>query len=143
MSVHALPVSDLMRKNLVHLKEDTTIRGAAVILVQNKISGAMVLGKDNRPRGVVSEIDITAAYIKGETSLPVRKCMSRAVYAITPESSLRDAARVMTDNEIHRLFVYPDKKGRVKVSEMPIGIVTSRDIILALAAPSKGGRLSS
>lgn len=130
-------ISNLMSKGVVSMQEDTTIKEAAEVLTENKISGAMIVSRDNKPMGVISEIDIASALSKGKTSAPVREYMSREVYAIMPESSLRDAAKIMTENNIHRLFVYPAKEGKVKVSEMPQGVVTSRDIILALAAPSR------
>lgn len=134
MKIYNQPISELISKNVVMVKEDTTIKEAARVLVKNKISGAMVVDIDNKPIGVISEIDMAAALNNGKTSSPVKNFMSREVYAIMPESSLRDAAKIMTENDIHRLFVYPAKNGKVTVAEMPQGILSSRDIIRALAA---------
>jgi predicted transcriptional regulator len=137
MKVYDQPVSELMSKGVVSVKEDTTVKEAAGVLIKNKISGAMVVSRDDKPMGVISEIDMAAALNNGKTGSPVKDCMSREVYAITPESSVRDAAKIMTENEIDRLFVYPAKTGKVTATEMPQGILSSRDIIRTLAANSR------
>jgi predicted transcriptional regulator len=130
-------VSELMSKGVISISEDATVREAARVLMENKISGVMVVDKDSKPVGVLSEIDIAVAVKEGEVGAPVRDYMSREVHAIMPESSLRDVAKIMSEKGIHRLFVYPDKKGRVGVKEMPLGIISSRDIILGLSAHSR------
>ncbi|MCZ0813081.1 MAG: CBS domain-containing protein [Pseudomonadota bacterium] len=58
----------------------------------------------------------------------VRKVMSSPVISATPETTIRDAAERMRENDVGALPVLQDGK--------PIGIVTDRDIVIrALAAP--------
>jgi CBS domain-containing protein len=59
----------------------------------------------------------------------VREVMSSPVVSVPPETSIREAARIMADNHVGSVIVI--KNGKV------VGIVTDRDILLLLAEGSR------
>lgn len=132
---YAARVSEFMSRAVISLGKDVEVRRAAEVLIGRGISGVMVVDGDGRPIGVLSEMDIAAAISQGRVSARIQDFMSTEVYAVDPGTTLRDAARVMSDKNVHRLFVYPGGEGVTPVSGMdvPLGIVTSKDIIRALA----------
>jgi len=132
---YSAAVSEFMSRAVISLKKDVEIRKAAEVLINRNISGVMVLDDNGAPIGVLSEMDIAAAVKEGRTDAKIEKFMSREVYAVSPKTTLREAAEIMRERNVHRLFVYPGKEGIIPVSgeEVPLGIVTSKDIIRALA----------
>jgi predicted transcriptional regulator len=129
-------VSSFMTKAVISLGKEAKIRRAAKVLAEKKISGIMVTGSSGAPIGVLSDIDIVAAMRKGKTASMIQEFMSRRLYAVPPGTSIREAARIMSDKNIHRLFVYPGEEGVREVSggEQPLGIITSKDIVKALVS---------
>ena len=63
--------------------------------------------------------------------LRVRDAMSNHVIFVSPDVALEDAARVMSDNGVHRLLVWSE--GSL------CGIVTSLDVVRAVAERGFGG----
>jgi CBS domain-containing protein len=57
---------------------------------------------------------------------PVRAIMSRQLHSVPPEASLREAARELADNEIGAVLV--------ETSGGPVGLVSERDVVAAVAA---------
>lgn len=57
----------------------------------------------------------------------VRRYMSPAIVTVGPETPLPELARTMNDAQVHRLFVVDDQR-------RPVGVVSSTDIIAALAS---------
>lgn len=132
---YSAPVSEFMSRAVISLRKDVKVRKAAEVLISRKISGVMVVDDKGVPLGVLSEMDIAAAVREGKASAEIEDFMSREVYAVSPETTLREAAGIMRDKNVHRLFVYPGREGMIAVygGEVPLGIVTSKDIIRVLA----------
>ena len=128
-------VSEFMSRAVISLGKDVEVRRAADVLIERNISGVMVVDGEGRPIGVFSALDVVAAIREGRVSARIQDFMSAEVYAVSPNATLREAARLMSDMNIHRLFVYPGRDGVVAVSgeDAPLGIVTSRDVMRALA----------
>ena len=57
----------------------------------------------------------------------VRQFMTAVPVTVTPAISIRDVARIMIDAHVHRVIVVDD-------DQRPIGIVSSTDLLAALAA---------
>ena len=51
-------VSDLMRKNVFTIKESASIQNSAKKMKDKKVSSLLVLDKDDKPIGLVTERDI-------------------------------------------------------------------------------------
>ena len=64
---------------------------------------------------------------RGEQGVKVRDAMTEEVLTITPERSLRDAARFMTDHKVGAAVIMdPEAQGP--------GIITERDLVRSLGA---------
>lgn len=142
-----MKVEAMMRRTVVTVRPDTPLRDVARILVEHGISGVPVVDRSGGVVGVVSEAD----FVLKEQGLPERRrgplfrlftgseedratllkvhattageAMTSPAIAIEPSTSLRDAARLMTERRVNRLPVIQD--GRL------IGIVTRSDVVRA------------
>ncbi|BDA66546.1 Predicted signal transduction protein containing CBS domains [Rivularia sp. IAM M-261] len=147
-------VADMMSRNPVVVKRETSLTEAIKILAERRISGLPVVDDNGKLIGIISETDLMwqetgvtpPAYIMFLDSViylqnpatyerdlhkalgqTVGEVMSKDPITIAPDKSLRDAAKLMHDKNIHRLPIL-DSEGQV------IGILTRGDIIRAMAS---------
>lgn len=144
----------MMSRNPVVVKRETSLTEAIKILAERRISGLPVVDDSGKLIGIISETDLMwqetgvtpPAYIMFLDSViylqnpatyerdlhkalgqTVGEVMSKDPITIAPDKSLRDAAKLMHDKNIHRLPIL-DSEGQV------IGILTRGDIIRAMAS---------
>ncbi len=147
-----LTASDIMTRNVVTVKPDTSIEELAGLLVKNQISGVPVVDESGNLYGIVTENDLisrnkrlhiptvvtfldAAIYLESSkkfeqevkriTASKVRDICSRTVVTITEETALVDIATLMAEKNVHLLPVV--KNGKVT------GIVGKRDVVKAVA----------
>jgi CBS domain-containing protein len=92
---------------------DTTVAEASRRLAARKIGAILVLGADDRVVGILSERDIARGVAEhgarlGE--LRVAALMTRNVVSCTPESTVDEIMREMTNRRIRHLPVLKDGK---------------------------------
>lgn len=142
----SLAVSDLMTRDVVTVKRETSLEEAARRLSGLRISGMPVVDDHDRVIGVIGELDIMSAMggkrgaglrdflrrILGEP-VPARKTgervedvMSAPAITIRAAADVREAARVLDDRRIKRLPVVDDD-GKL------IGIISRADIVRAMS----------
>jgi predicted transcriptional regulator len=126
-------VREVMTRGIISVSEDMDIKEACEILATYNISGAIVVDKLNQPVGVISGIDIAKTYASGGKDLKMRDIMSRSIHTVDPDTSVKDAAKIINVNRVHRLFVYPGAPGLKEIDGVPLGIITTGDIIRELA----------
>jgi predicted transcriptional regulator len=156
MNVLAMPLSlltaqDVMSRDLVLVPNEMSLKGAAHRLAQSHVTGAPVVDHEGRCVGVISATDFMSFTDKGEQphrhragecgcahsawqvieSEPsglemVSHHMSPHPVTVRAHTSLHDIARTMHAAHVHRVVVVDDH-------EHPIGIVSSMDIIGAVA----------
>jgi CBS domain-containing protein len=140
-------VKEVMIKNVVTLKAAQTLAKAAEILVKNNISGAPVVGENNKLIGMISEKDlfkalypdlkdillnIKAWFVKEKASFKInekkkvfiKSLMAKEVISIEEDDSILKAGALMLSSNIHRLPVL--RKGKL------VGLVSRRDIFRKL-----------
>ena len=138
-----MKVKDVMTSKVIKAQVGSTLGQIAKLLVNNKISGAPVVDKDNKLKGVISEKDIFSAMYpnfkdivgditawfdneKREYKLNAKKeiiidsIMTPKAVTISPEDSVLEAGGKMIANQIHRLIVTKGKK--------IVGVVTRGDV---------------
>ena len=147
-------VADVMSRNPSVVKRETPLKEAIQILAQQRISGLSVVDDAGQLIGIISETDLMwqetgvtpPAYIMFLDSViylqnpatyerelhkalgqTVGEVMSKNPLTISPDKSLREAAKIINDRKVHRLPVL-DSQGQV------IGILTRGDIIRFMAA---------
>lgn len=151
-----LTAGDLMSSDVTMIPKAMSLRSAAHLLSEMSISGAPVVDQRGRCVGVLSATDFmhSVGYggpCAGKTSfdhpdcyhspwqidckeeLPedeVSKYMTADPVMVPPSASIADLARQMTDAHIHRIIV-------VDGLQRPIGVVSSTDILAAVAHAEK------
>lgn len=146
-------VAEVMTREPITVTAETPLREAIKILAEKRISGLPVVDDANHLIGIISETDLmwqqagvtppayfvifdSVIYLKnpleyekelhkalGQT---VGEVMSKKPVTITPDKTLREAAKIMRDRKIHRLPVIDD-------SEKIIGMLSLSDIIRDMA----------
>ena len=113
-------VKDLMTKTVITIDVDKTILEAA-LLMREKMKGCLVVTDGESPVGIVTERDFVrrAAAKKLPLDAKISEIMSKPLTTIDPDSSIRNAARLMLKNKIRRLPVVKDDKliGIIVVSD--------------------------
>jgi len=141
----AIPVSDLMTRDVVTINPEADLKEAARRLSGLRISGMPVVDAEHRVLGVISEADILslAGVKKGHTfkdvlrhvlgaPLPVRKkgntvgeVMSSPAITTDPDRDIRAVAAILDEKRIKRLPVV-DEEGRL------VGVIARADIVRAM-----------
>jgi len=143
-------VGERMTRDPVVIHNDTPIDEAMKVMRDNKVRRLPVLNDKGVLVGIVSERDLLYASPSPATSLSVYELhyllsrikvadvMTRDVIAVTEDTSLEEAARIMTDNKIGGLPVMNNGK--------LVGIITETDLfkifLELLGAREMGVRLT-
>ncbi len=115
-------VKDVMNKELVTVDSTTTIKNAAKLMDKQNV-GCVIVTRDNKPIGIITERDFVKRIAAVETPLSssVSDVMSSPLISIEAGETIWEAAQIMKTKNIHKL---PIKEG-----EKIIGIVTTSDIV--------------
>jgi CBS domain-containing protein len=111
---------DIMTRDVITVSPTTSVKGLAMILIKNQISGAPVAAKTGKIIGIVSEADIVAK--KGKN---VKAIMSKKIISVNEDALVEEIARLMTTHKIKRL---PVMRG-----DEVVGVVSRADIVNAIA----------
>ena len=122
-------VRDVMTRGVVTVPFDTPVSEIARLLVEGDISGVAVTAPDNEAVGVISEIDLIKVFDKDWDKLTAEEVMSTFVRTINPEMTIKKAADIMRDLNIHRLLILHKAPGRSY--DVPVGILSASDILRA------------
>jgi len=146
----SLTAADLMSGNLVIVPQDMPLQGAARMLSRAQVSGAPVVDPNGRCIGVISAMDFLHCVEKGNTTVAPTDCFCQSWQICESEHLPKDAVRyfmtsnpvmatanagigelsqMMLDAHIHRVVV-------VDMKERPIGIISSTDVLAAIARES-------
>lgn len=117
----------------VVVEPDATLREAARLLWLESV-GALVVGDEREPLGVLSERDVTAQLGRGADPdrVTVADAMTANVISVRPGDPLLDAASLMLDDLIRHVPVV-DADGTV------IGMVSMRDVFGPVLLDALGG----
>ena len=126
-------VGDLMALEPVTVSGSASLTDAARMMDEYDISGLPVVGDGGHVVGVISQTDLVRARATewlwaNWTGLQVRHLMSSPPLTIRSSASLEVAAVRMERDHVHRLVVVADDD-----PEMPIGVISTSDVVRALA----------
>jgi acetoin utilization protein AcuB len=113
-----LLVRDIMSRNAITVKPDTAVLEAEKLMSLNKI-GQLIVMENNQVIGMLSEGNLV---VEHQLNAPIRKFMSRNIHKINQNTTVKEAARILTDHKISGLPVLDENKNLV-------GIVTAGDIV--------------
>jgi len=152
---HSITVADLMTKDVVTVKKETSLVEAARRLTGLRISGMPVVDDKDLVIGVVGELDIISA-VGGQKSSGVKNIfrrmlgepvpshregntvgdvMSTPPITIRPHEDIREAAHILEGHRIKRIPVV-DEFGRL------IGVISRADIVRGMSRASKATETS-
>ena len=140
-------VREVMTETVLTIAPETSIREAARLLVEHRISGVPVCDAEGNVLGVLSEGDIlykehdpredhpvgplswivdgwpSAAGSKA-AALTAAQAMTAPALTVAPYAAVTEAARIMAERQVNRLPVVKDEK--------LVGIVTRSDLVRAI-----------
>jgi CBS domain-containing protein len=113
-------VKDLMTKKIITVGLDETVLKVAKLMAKKEV-GCVVIMDGDSPVGIVTERDFVRRVLAEELALntKVSEVMSEPLVTVHPDSSIRDAARIMVEKKIRRLPVVKNNK--------LFGIITASD----------------
>ncbi|MDY0041035.1 MAG: CBS domain-containing protein [Desulforhabdus sp.] len=139
-----VPVVDIMSREVLKVKTDTSIIEVARLMAERGVSGAPVVDEEERVAGVISEKDFLALMGAGEhlnfmevvarclsskgcVAAPMKKqsagdIMSAPAVTVGPEATSADVLSIIEKRRINRVPVV-DRTGGI------IGIVTRADLL--------------
>ncbi len=140
---------DIMKKNVIFVQEDESIKDVLEVLMKNNISGVPVVDKNKHVVGVVTEKDLITkekglnipSYIEFVTSilfidgdlkyntnhekiitLTAKEIMSSTVYTVYLDAPIEEIASIMVNRRINRVPVV-DKERKL------VGIIGRGDLL--------------
>lgn len=125
-------VGELMTGDPVLASADMPLTDAAAIMEFYRVSGLPVVDGQGDIIGLISQTDLlhartTEELWSGWPGLTVRHVMTSPAVAVTPDTSLDAAARIMEELRIHRLVVTA-ADGRT-----PVGVLSVSDLVRLMA----------
>ena len=115
-------IRDIMKKNVITIQEDTSALDAAKLISEKDIS-FLVIVKDNKPIGVITERDFVrkiAAQDKQASLIRLSEIMSYKFRWVEPSTKIEDAVQKMLNHNIRRLIVLENEK--------LVGVITQTDL---------------
>jgi CBS domain-containing protein len=120
-------ITDVLRvkgTEVVTVPHDIKVRQLLAVLAEHGIGAAVVSGNGISVDGIVSERDIVRAFAQRGAAVmsePITAIYTADVYTVTPETSLEDVMRMMTEYRVRHAPVVVDGGLR--------GIVSIGDVV--------------
>lgn len=125
-------VAQVMHRGVVTCAEETPIPQVAQLLTRHDISALPVVDAEGFLVGIITRSDLVTlrAHEDYWRAMKAEHAMVRQVTTITPDDTLAEASKRMSDQKIHRLIVIEqNENGRAK----PIGVISQTDIVRDMA----------
>lgn len=119
-------VRKIMKKEVIVLDHHASIADALNTMMKEKIGGIPILNSNGEMDAIVSERDFVHLVAGIKTGITINDCMSHDVVTVSPDTTLRAAAKVMIKRGFRRLPIV--KNGIL------LGIVTSFDVMKYLGS---------
>ena len=126
-------IRDVMTPNPRTLTPHASIQEAARIM-RDEDTGAIPVVDQGRPVGMITDRDIVVRAVAEGDGYPNRTIdgvATRGVVSVTPDTSTRDAEKLMSEHQIRRLTVVEN--------DVLVGIVSLGDIAVKEARDSRTG----
>lgn len=121
-------VGEVMRTGVITCPLGTSVQEIARLMTQHDISAVPVVDEGGYLAGIVTRTDLVKlrAFDDYWRELKAEHVMVLELATITPEQTVAEASRMMTEKKIHRLLVIDvDEKKHAR----PVGVVSQTDIV--------------
>ena len=116
---------DIMTKNVICVKSNTTFKEAIELCVYKEISGLVVVDENNDIVGIVSEKDMLIAYdFLREIKNSIQDFVSRDIISVQEDTPIPEINKILLQRNIKRVPVLNGKK--------VVGIISRRDILRSI-----------
>lgn len=118
-----MKISNLMQKNPISCKPDTTVHDVAQQMKDNNIGSVLVMEDGGSLKGIVTDRDIAinvAADSKDPKTTYIHDVMTSDPLTINSDADVESALKVMSENNIRRLPVVQGGKC--------VGLLSSADV---------------
>lgn len=119
-------VQDFMSHEVVKVNVDDSALHATKKIVQAGY-GATIVMRDDEPIGIITETDLLEKVLlarKDPEKVLAAEIMSSPLISVEPDTSIRDATKLMLERNIRRLVVIKDRK--------LVGLITNRGITTSI-----------
>jgi CBS domain-containing protein len=124
-------VRDIMRKRLETIEDSASVQDAAKKLKDREVSSLIVVDREGKPQGLVTERDIVTKVSTSDTftsTITNKQIMSVPLIAIDSASSPAVAADMMLQHNVRHLLVIDNNYNSDKSdSNNLVGIITPLD----------------
>ncbi len=133
-------VRDLMHRGVLTVHQNASLGQVAVLLAQNHVHALVVVDRDSRPMGILSDYDLMAGEWLSQDAdslTTMRKLcagdlMSYPIISIADDAPLKEAAQLLLDKDVSRLLVTEAGK--------PVGMIAGSDFVASLAREERINR---
>jgi CBS domain-containing protein len=132
-SLEHATVADAMHPGIVSCESDATISEVAQMMATQHVHCVAVVrvSYEEKPQGfvwgIISDLDLIAAGIRGDTERTARELAGQPVITVKPSMPLREAGELMLTHRVSHLVVTDAEAGR------PIGLLSTLDVAGVLA----------
>lgn len=119
----AQSIRDVMTTEPITIPQSASVQDAAQAMRDSDIGDVIVLDDSQQMCGIVTDRDIAIRSVaegKDPRETLVGEICSREVHSLSPDDSVGDAVRLMTESAIRRLPIVEDDR--------PVGIVSLGDL---------------
>jgi CBS domain-containing protein len=121
-----LVVGQIMTSGAVTCNPDTALDDVARIMSEADVSAVVVVNAQGEMQGIISQFDLLACLGQELGEMTAGGIMTPEIQSLPPHASLKQAAKLMREQGIHRLIVADEDKRRAA------GILSASDIIRAM-----------
>jgi CBS domain-containing protein len=135
-----MDIRDVMTPNPRTVTPDDSIESAARIM-RDEDTGAVPVVQNGRPIGMVTDRDIVIrAVADGGANRTVRDVVTERLVSVSPETSTREAAELMSEHQIRRLPVVENDRlvGIVSLGDLAVKEAKDRRVGDTLQSISEG-----
>lgn len=122
-----LTVLQAKRYGIYSCSSDSTLVYAAQLMVQEDVSGLVVVDQDEYLAGIITRTDLLRAFqaTPAWRNLKVSDYMNTQVVTVTPHDHLEHVASLLIAHQIHRVVIVEVEGGKKR----PIGVISDADIV--------------
>jgi CBS domain-containing protein len=123
----ATTIRDFMRKRIETIREAESVQETAKKMKEKNVSSLLVVDKDNKPSGLITERDLVRKACIGDvrpSAITNKELMSSPIITIDSKKSPSIAADLMLQKNVRHLLVVDTDNEDVN---KPIGIITPLD----------------